>query len=257
MAKRRYKTFKSIGDATSFLAEVMKRPVAERTVTGYKFPEKMPVKCRDVTFVDCVLRKASFVGLDRRRTYVGKLIRCDLSGSNMQNPLFGKKYMYLEDCVLDGIYNWSMHPCEKREMGRKQLKAFPMRCPREGAYTAYKVCQVTVEEAKRRDLPSTRAIVKLEIPADAKRVSYGGNRPDVKCRASKARVLSIRSVERSAKTHRTVAFKEAFSKFDNSFVYRVGEVVRPTHRFSESLLEECASGIHHFMTRREAVDYSL
>lgn len=114
----------------------------------------------------------------------------------------------------------------------------------------------TEEEAERHRVPSTLAVVKLEIPADAKRVSYGGNVPDVKCRASKAKVLSIRSVERSKKTHRTVAFKEASSMFNDSFVYRVGEVVRPAHRFCDSLLEECASGIHHFMTKREAIDYS-
>ena len=256
MAKRRNKKFDSVEDAKAFLAEVMKRPKEKRTVTGYEFPEKMPVKCEDVTFVDCVFHKASFVGIDRKRTYVGKLIRCDLSGSNMQNPLFGKKYMYLEDCVLDGIYNWSMFHFERQEVGREQLKAFPMRCPREGAYTAYKVCKVTEDEAERLRVPSTLVVVKLEIPADAKRVSYGGNVPDVKCRASKAKVLSIRSVERSKKTHRTVAFKEASSMFNDSFAYRVGEVVRPAHRFCDSLLEECASGIHHFMTKREAIDYS-
>jgi hypothetical protein len=38
-------------------------------------------------------------------------------------------------------------------------------------------------------------------------------------------------------------------------VYRVGETVRP-HQFDPDRWHECAGGIHFFITREEAADYS-
>ena len=81
------------------------------------------------------------------------------------------------------------------------------------------------------------AICKLRIPADAKRV---GGLVGRKCRAEFAVVLE----------------GEGFSRRDPKFKYVVGETVRPKGAFNDSLVSECESGIHFFITRQEAEDYS-
>ena len=107
---------------------------------------------------------------------------------------------------------------------------YPLQCPEKGAYTAFK---------KARDL-----IVELEIPADAMRSSATSR----KCRASKARVISITDVSGNP------AGDSVASDYDSNFVYRVGEVVEVPD-FDTDRWNECAPGIHHFITRAEAVKY--
>ena len=112
----------------------------------------------------------------------------------------------------------------------EQTAYYAMQCPEKGAYIGYKKA-----EGK---------IVELEIQADAKRSSATTR----KCRASKAKVLSITSID--GKEH----FEEAKSNYDNSFVYEVGETVE-VKDFDENRWNECSAGIHHFITRGEAERY--
>ena len=107
---------------------------------------------------------------------------------------------------------------------------YPLQCPERGAYTAFK---------KARGL-----IVELEIPADAMRSSATSR----KCRASKARVISITDVSGNP------AGDSVASNYDSNFVYRVGEMVEVPD-FNTDRWNECAPGIHHFITRAEAVRY--
>lgn len=107
---------------------------------------------------------------------------------------------------------------------------YPIACPEKGEYTAFK-------KAKEK-------IVELRIPADAKRSSATGR----KCRASKAVVVSITELDG------TPAGNEVCSDYDADFVYRVGETVE-VQNFDENRWNECAPGIHHYITREEAVSY--
>ena len=88
-------------------------------------------------------------------------------------------------------------------------------------------------------------IAKLQIPAKAK-LSHGVSR---KCRASEAKVLAI--FEADGKTEA----KSGVSQHDSRFVYEVGKTVKPTEPFCEDRWDECASGIHFFITRIEAENY--
>ena len=88
-------------------------------------------------------------------------------------------------------------------------------------------------------------IAKLRIPTEAKRSHAFGR----KCRAEYAEVLEIYRGKRLVKS--------ATSQYDSSFTYKVGETVRPKSKFSEDWTEECASGIHFFITREEALDHDL
>ena len=112
----------------------------------------------------------------------------------------------------------------------EQTAYYAMQCPEKGANIGYKKA-----EGK---------IVELEIQADAKRSSATTR----KCRASKAKVLSITSID--GKEH----FEEAKSSRDQSFVYRVGKTVE-VKDFDENRWNECSTGIHHYITREEAAMY--
>lgn len=107
---------------------------------------------------------------------------------------------------------------------------YPLQCPENGSYTAYK--------------KANGLIVELEIPADALRSSATSR----KCRASKARVISITDVSGNP------AGDSVASDYDSNFVYRVGEMVEVPD-FDTDRWNECAPGIHHFITRGEAVRY--
>ena len=89
-----------------------------------------------------------------------------------------------------------------------------------------------------------RVIVELRVLEDAKRSSATGR----KCRCDKAKVLSITSLDGDKK------YQSAFSIWDDTFIYNVGDIVS-VDDFDKNRWQECAQGIHFFITRREAVDY--
>ena len=107
---------------------------------------------------------------------------------------------------------------------------YTLQCPESGSYTAYK--------------KANALIVELLIPADAKRSSATSR----KCRASKAVVVSITTIDGDP------AGESVRSDHDSSFIYTVGETVT-VDDFDENRWNECAPGIHHFITRGEAVRY--
>ena len=107
---------------------------------------------------------------------------------------------------------------------------YALQCPEEGSFIGYK--------------KAYGYIVKLEILADAKRSSATSR----KCRCSAAKVLSITAVDGSEE------IKEIASDRDSNFIYRVGEIVR-VDNFDEDRWNECSTGIHFFITRREAEQY--
>ena len=83
-------------------------------------------------------------------------------------------------------------------------------------------------------------IATLKIPASARRSNATGR----KCRAEYAEVLAIQDLDGNA-------MESGVSWYDNSFVYRVGETVHP-HEWCEDRWQECAGGIHFYLTRYEA-----
>ena len=49
-------------------------------------------------------------------------------------------------------------------------------------------------------------------------------------------------------------FQQAVSKYDNNFIYEVGRTVT-VDNYDDNRWNECSTGIHFFITRKEAVDY--
>jgi hypothetical protein len=89
-------------------------------------------------------------------------------------------------------------------------------------------------------------IVKLLIPADAQRSNGTGR----KCRASTARVLDLQDKQGNSLPPDTTAY----SGHDTDFTYKKGETVH-VENFDTNRWNECAPGIHFFITRIEAVEY--
>ena len=175
------------------------------------------------------LRGANLCGADLRGANLCSADLCgadlcdaNLRGANLRGAnLYGANLRGANLCNAKNIdsITWSIYTA-----------FYPLQCPEKGAYTAYK---------KARGL-----IVELEIPADAMRSSATSR----KCRASKARVISITDVDGNP------GGDSVASDYDSDFVYRVGETVEVPN-FDTNRWNECAPGIHHFITRGEAVQY--
>ena len=93
-------------------------------------------------------------------------------------------------------------------------------------------------------------LVKLQIPASAKRSSSNGD----KCRADKAKVLGIYDLGgKRLKLDHIVNYKVHCDRQIKTD-YVVGKMVYPDS-FDESRWNECSHGIHFFLTQQEAKDY--
>lgn len=110
-------------------------------------------------------------------------------------------------------------------------KFYPIACPESGAFIAWK--------------KAGNKIVKLEVCEDAKRSSAFTR----KCRCSAAKVIAIENVNGTDS-----GLTEIPSDYDINFIYRVVEIVR-VGDFDNDRKNECAPGIHFFITRQEAVDW--
>ena len=173
--------------------------------------------------------------------YRADLYRADLRGANLRDADLRDANLRGADLYDANLYGADLRGADLRgaDLYDANLRGvrydertafYAMQCPEKGAYIGYKKA-----EGK---------IVELEIQEDAKRSSATTR----KCRASKAKVLSITSID--GKEH----FEEAKSNYDNSFVYEVGETVE-VKDFDENRWNECSAGIHHFITRGEAERY--
>ena len=109
---------------------------------------------------------------------------------------------------------------------------YPLQCPETGTYTAYK--------------KANNLIVELEIPYDALRSSATSR----KCRASKARVISITDLAGRPAGDRVLSDYAYSPKIE----YIVGQTIEIPN-FDTNRWRECAPGIHHYITREEAVKH--
>lgn len=96
------------------------------------------------------------------------------------------------------------------------------------------------------EMPLTPVIVKLLIPSDALRSNATGR----KCRASTARVLDLQDKQGNSLPPDTTVY----SSYDADFTYKKGETIH-VENFDTNRWNECAPGIHFFITRIEAVEY--
>jgi len=159
------------------------------------------------------LREADLYGANLRGA---NLREADLRGANLYGAnLYGANLRgaNLRGADLYGALNADLAIAQTRILS-------------EGDLIGYKKCKDNI-------------IVKLKIPADAKRSHAFGR----KCRAEFAEVLEIFGADK------------AYSQYDSSFDYEVGKIVKPTAVFDENWVDECSTGIHFFITKIEAENY--
>ena len=162
--------------------------------------------------------------------YIADLSRANLSRANLSGAnLSGAN---LSGANLSGADLSGANLSETKIDLMLLNKFYPICCPEAGNFVAWKKVRGNF-------------IVKLEVTENAKRSSAFGR----KCRCNEAKVLDIQNLDGTS-----ADVTEVYSKHDANFAYRVGETVR-VDNFDEDRKNECAPGIHFFITRQEAVDY--
>jgi hypothetical protein len=175
------------------------------------------------------LRGADLYGADLRGADLreANLREADLRGANLRGAnLRGADLREADLCGANlreaNLRGADLYGAENADYAIAVTRILP-----EGDIIGYKKCMDGI-------------IVKLQIPAKARRSHAFGR----KCRAEYAKVIHIYGAD------------EARSSHDKSFVYRKGKIVRPTQPWDENWMEECASGIHFFITKIEAERYA-
>ena len=185
------------------------------------------------TFYGANLRRANLCRADLR----GADLRwADLSGANLREANLRGANLRKADLLGADLRGADLSGANLYDAGLYESKSAecPMNCPEKGSFIGFKKV--------RGDL-----IVELEITEDALRSSATGR----KCRCSKAKVLSITNIDRTESN-----INSARSLWDSNFVYTVGETVEVPN-FDTNRWNECAPGIHFFITRQEAVDFKM
>ena len=169
------------------------------------------------------LTRANLTGADLTGA---DLYGADLTGADLTGADLTRANLYGANLYGANLYGANL----KMAMNVK----YPIACPEKGSFTAFKKVR-------------NNYIVELEVPADALRSSASSR----KCRCSHAKVISFTNLDGTAANVDVV-----YSNHDPSFAYKVGEIVR-VNNFDTNRWNECAPGIHFFITRQEAVDYNI
>ena len=180
--------------------------------------------------------------LKEANLYGTNLYGANLYGANLERAYLERAYLYgasleganLKEANLYGanLERANLYGANLKEANLKEANLYGANlegaslphfqiCPEEGDFIAWKNVQ--------------GGILKLLIPAAAKRTSSLVGR---KCRAEFVVVLE----------------GSGTSRHDNETVYEPGLTVYPD-KYDDDIRVECTSGIHFFMTRKEAEEY--
>ena len=157
----------------------------------------------------------------------------DLHGANLRSAYLSAANLRSADLSAADLSGANLHGADLSELTVAQTSILPD----EGDIIGWK---------KAITLDGAPIIVKLLIPADAQRSNATGR----KCRASTARVLDLQDKQGNSLPPDTTAY----SSYDLDFTYQKGETVH-VEDFDTNRWEECAPGIHFFITRIEAIEY--
>ena len=187
---------------------------------------------REATLNDANIFNSNLAYADLRdasltNTYLvgSHLVRADLQCTNLA-------WADLSSCVF---YHTDFRDCNfihSNLVGSKYVPYIPLQCPSDGAFVGWKKVN--------------NVLIKLEIPADAKRSSATTN----KCRCDKAKVLGFYDSLGVNELDMTELVNDKYEKCK----YVKGEMVYPDS-FDEDRWNECSHGIHFFINKQDAIDY--
>ena len=181
------------------------------------------------------LSGADLYGADLRcaEIYGANLRDADLSGANLRDADLRDADLRDADLRDANLYGADLSDADLRDAKYDEHTAFfALACPEEGDFVAWK---------KVGD-----AVVKLRIPAEAKRSSATTR----KCRCEYAEVLALQNLDGTPYNDDKVVNNNHVET-----IYKVGEIVRPDS-WDDDRWNECSHGIHFFITRDEAVRYN-
>ena len=193
----------------------------------------------DISCADLSYANLSHVDLSYTNLSYANLSHANLSCANLYSANLSDVNLYSTNFYCANLYNVNLSNANLYSAilsGVKNLN-YPIICPEKGSFIGFKKAYNSIY--------SRCYIIKLKIYSDAMRCSATSR----KCRCSKARVISITNID-GTKANVDVAY----SGYDKEFEYRVGEIVK-VDNFDTNRWNECAPGIHFFITREEAVDY--
>lgn len=173
---------------------------------------------RNANLIKVILEGANLEGAD--------LSCADLRGANLEGANLEGTDLSCSDLRGANLSNANL----SNVIYNRLTAFFAIQCPEKGSFIAYK--------------KANNKIVKLLITEDSLRSSATSR----KCRCSKAKVLSITSLDGEE------SFDKIASKYDESFIYEVGNTVE-VKDFDKDRWNECGKGIYFFITREEAVNY--
>ena len=184
---------------------------------------------------DADLRSADLSGADlscanlRRACLRGACLRdADLRGADLSRADLSCADLRGADLSRADLRGADLHRADLRGANLRETVAMPQ-CPEKGPFIAWK--------------KAGKFIVKLEIPADAKRSSA----TSAKCRASAAKTIEIQNPDGTqAEVTQVVS--------ERGGIYEVGKMTYPDS-FDEDRWNECSNGIHVFIDRENAVNY--
>ena len=191
------------------------------------------LRCADLS--DANLRCADLHGADLRSA---DLSDADLHGADLRSADLSDANLRSADLRCADLRSADLRSADLRSADLSELTvAQTSILPDEGDIIGWK---------KAITLDGAPIIVKLLIPADAQRSNATGR----KCRASTARVLDLQDKQGNSLPPDTTAY----SSYDPDFTYQKGETVH-VEDFDTNRWDECAPGIHFFITRIEAIEY--
>lgn len=214
----------------------------------------------DADFTDCILIGAMFSDsrLHHATFHAADCTECDFThadctegdftSTNLSSAQLSGAHFYLGSFSETKLTNAFAYSADFRECDfdkcdlegihtDEDTTGYFLVCPEKGEFTAFKKAELYDG--------GDRVIVELKVPASALRSSACSR----KCRVSKAKVVSITSLDG------TKRYKQnAYSMHSSSFVYKLGQNVE-VKNFDKNRWNECSAGIHCFMTREEAVNY--
>ena len=182
------------------------------------------------------LRGADLNGANLRRADLNgaDLWHVNLSGAKLCDANLWYADLHKANFWYAGLWHANLSGANLSDA--KHIPYIYMMCPEEGAFIGWKKAEISEKQM----------LVKLSIPASAKRSSSTSR----KCRCNKAKVLEIYNLDGTVAEER-----ECYSSYDKNFIYEVGKTVK-VDDFDEDRWKECTKGIHFFMNRQEAINYN-
>lgn len=180
----------------------------------------------DCLFVNCVFTNVTFIDAIIMSSF---FTECSFMNSNLDRAK-------VHDFGYSGLL-----------MRNSKCSHIRMACPEEGSFIAWKKVAYAVPICQLHEYGTgiKFALVKLQIPAEAKRSSAGSR----KCRCEYADVLDIEDIETGRKMN-------CVNNYERPILYIKGERVTPDS-FDPDRWNECSHGIHFFMSKQDALEYQI